>query len=512
MPCEETRRQQSTLDLHSLLTVSSWLYAIIRGGQRQILPIDGDWEGKERMSAVSALFRDRRVVIVVVLVAIALVAAGGGWYYYARYVQGETPSAEETTHTATVRRGNLVIVAGGTGTLIPNTEVDLSSSSGGRLAGVLVEVGDQVQAGDVLARLDDTDAQSQVTQAEINLRLAELQLAELTGTPDAADLAAAQFQLTSAQEALEDLLNGPSAEEIIIAQADLATAEKQLQQAQSAYDRVSWRPDAGSSSQAMDLWSATAAYDKARANYEMAVADASEEQIAAARASVAQAQSNLNNLLKGATSEEVETAQLNVEQARHNLTSAQIQLEETVLTAPFSGTVIAVAASAGEMVGTTGIVTLADLSEPLVELYLDETDLDLIAVGYEVEVLFDALPNETFTGQVVRVDPVLVEMEGAPTIQALATLEQGENDSLWPLPGGLNASVEVIAGRAQNALLVPVEALRELSPGQYAVFVMLDGEPQMRQVEVGLMDYAYAEIISGLEQGDEVSTGIVATE
>ncbi|NIN65517.1 MAG: HlyD family efflux transporter periplasmic adaptor subunit, partial [Anaerolineae bacterium] len=271
---------------------------------------------------------------------------------------------------------------------------------------------------------NDADAQSQVTEAEINLRLAELQLAELTGTPDAAELAAAQFQLTSAQEALEDLLNGPSAEEIIIAQADLATAEKELQQAQAAYDKVSWRPDAASSSQAMDLWSATAAYDKAKANHDMAMASATEEQIAAAQASVAQAQSNLNSLLNGATAEDLETAQLNVEQARNNLTSAQKQLEEMVLTAPFSGTVTVVAASTGEMVGTGAMVTLADLSQPLVELYLDETDLDLIAVGYEVEVIFDALPDEVFAGHVVRVDPVLVEMEGAPTIQALATLER----------------------------------------------------------------------------------------
>jgi len=127
-------------------------------------------------------------------------------------------------------------------------------------------------------------------------------------------------------------------------------------------------------------------------------------------------------------------------------------------------------------------------------------------------VMFDALPDEIFSGQVVRIDPVLVQMEGAPTIQALATLEQGENDSLWPLPGGLNASVEVFAGRAENALLVPVEALRELAPGQYAVMVMVDGEPQMRQVDVGLMDYIYAEIVSGLEQGDQVSTGILRTE
>jgi RND family efflux transporter MFP subunit len=441
-----------------------------------------------------------------------LVAAGGGWYYYSQYLPAQTLDGEETIQTATVRRGNLVVVAGGSGTLVPNAEVDLSFSSGGRLAEMLVEVGDQVQAGDVLARLEDTDAQSQVTQAEINLRFAELQLSELTGTPDAADLAAAQYQLASAQEGLEDLLNGPSAQELIIAQADLATAEKQLQQAQSAYDKVSWRPDAGASSQAMDLWSATAAYDKAKANYDMAVADASEEQIAAAQASVAQAQSNLNSLLDGASAEDLEAAQLSVEQARVNLASAQVQLEEKVIIAPFSGTVTAVTASPGEMVGTGALVTLADLSQPLVELYLDETDLDLIAVGYEVEVMFDALPDEIFSGQVVRIDPVLVQMEGAPTIQALAMLEQPEDSSRCPLPGGLNASVEVFAGRAENALLVPVEALRELAPGQYAVMVMVDGEPQMRQVEVGLMDYIYAEIVSGLEQGDQVSTGILRTE
>jgi len=465
------------------------------------------------MSGVSSLFRDRRVVLGAALVVAVLLAAVGGWYYYStQYLPAQAVDGEETIQTATVRRGNLAVVAGGSGTLIPSAEVDLSFSSGGRLAELLVEVGDQVQAGDVLARLDDTDVQSKVAQAEINLRLAELQLSELTGMPDALDLAAAQYQLTSAQEGLEDLLNGPSAEEILIAQADLATAEKQLQQAQSAYDRVSWRPDAASSSQAMDLWSATASYDKAKANYELAMAGASAEQIASAQASVAQAQSNLNSLLDGATAEDLEASQLNVEQARANLATAQAELEDTVMVAPFSGIVSAVTASAEEMVGTGALVTLVDLSQPVLELYVDETDLELIDVGYEVEVVFDALPEEIFKGQVVRVDPVLVEMEGAPTVLALAVLEQPEDSSRWPLPGGLNASVEVFAGRAENVLLVPVEALRELAPGQYAVMVMVDGQPQMRQVEVGLMDYAYAEIISGLEQGDQVSTGTLGTE
>ena len=100
-------------------------------------------------------------------------------------------------------------------------------------------------------------------------------------------------------------------------------------------------------------------------------------------------------------------------------------------------------------------------------------------------------------------------MEGVPTILAQASLETDLLNQF--LLTGMNASVDVIGGKAENALLVPVEALRELAPGSYAVFVMVDGEPQMRPVEVGLMDYANAEIISGLEMGDLVTTGIVET-
>lgn len=477
-----------------------------------MLPRHGDWEDKERMGGVRFLVRSRRVVIVGVLILVALLAAGGSWYYYTQNLQAEPANGEETIQTATVRSGNLVVMGSGTGTLVPSTEVELSFNSGGLVTEVLVQVGDQVEVGDSLVRLDDTDAQSQVADAEINLRLAELELAALTETPDAAELEAAQLELTSVQEALKDLLNGPSHEDRIIALADLSTAEQQLRQAQSAYDAVSWRPDAGSSSEAMDLWSATASYDKAKATYDLAVAGPSEQEMASARASVASAQSNLNSLLNGTTVEELETAQLSVAQARSNLAAAQVELEETVLVAPIAGTVTSMEAAVGEVVGTSAVVTLADLSEPLVEIYLDETDLDLIAVGYEVEVLFDALPDEVFKGQVIRVDPVLVEMEGAPTIQALATLELGETDLLWTLPSGLNATVDVIAGSAENVLLVPVEALRELSPGRYGVFVMVDGDLEMREVEVGLVDYAYAEIVSGLEAGDLVSTGVLATE
>jgi multidrug efflux pump subunit AcrA (membrane-fusion protein) len=79
------------------------------------------------------------------------------------------------------------------------------------------------------------------------------------------------------------------------------------------------------------------------------------------------------------------------------------------------------------------------------------------------------------------------------------------------LPVGSNASVDVIGGRTENAVLVPVEAVREIGPGEYAVFVMEDGEPKLRIVTVGLMDYTSAEIASGLEEGEVVTTGVVET-
>ena len=75
----------------------------------------------------------------------------------------------------------------------------------------------------------------------------------------------------------------------------------------------------------------------------------------------------------------------------------------------------------------------------------------------------------------------------------------------------MNAAVDIVGGRAENAILIPVEALRELGPGEFAVFVLQDGEPRLRPVEVGIMDFTFAEIISGLEAGETVTTGIVET-
>jgi HlyD family secretion protein len=503
------------------------------------------------------MFRNK--IFWIVLVALVLVAAGSGFYYYdSVYLQAQEPEAE-TIATGTVTRGDLVITASGSGTLVPSTEIAVGFRSGGRLAELLVEVGDMVEAGQPLARLDDVDAQDQVAQAEIAQRQAELDLAELLEEADPADLAAAQASLSSAKanltaltsppgdqdllsaqenlksarEALDDLKAGPDPDDVEIARTNLTLAEMNVRTAQTAYDKVAWQDNVGSSQQAIDLWQATTSYEQAQAEYQEALEGATDEELASARSQVAlaqaqldallegpdpdeiaaaeaqlsQAQVQIDELLSGASAKDLETAELSVAQARLNMESARRDLEDTLLIAPVAGTATAVSAQAGESVGTEAIVTLADLQEPQVLFWVEEADLISVSPGNAVDIVFEALPDLSFSGVVLKVDPVLVDVDGTPAVQSYASVDLAANPVT--LLSGMNAEVEVVAGEARDAVLVPLQALRELGPEQYIVFVVLpNGELAMRFVEVGLRDFVNAEILSGLEPGETVSTGV----
>jgi macrolide-specific efflux system membrane fusion protein len=282
--------------------------------------------------------------------------------------------------------------------------------------------------------------------------------------------------------------------------SNLARAEENLVIAQLNYQAT--YASSGSSSTA----SANASVLNAEIALEAAQTGPAEDEIAAAETAVRQAELALQQVKLN-----IEANELDLVQAEMNVAAAAADLAATELTAPVAGTVLAVNYGVGETV-SGALLTLADLDQPLIEVYLDESDLNMVGAGYEVEVVFDALPDETFTGTVLRVDPQLVTSSGVTAVRALVQLNFDSFNKPQSLPLGLNATVEVIGGRAENAVLVPVEALREISDGEYAVFVMENGEPMLRYVEVGIMDYTYAEIISGVEAGEEVTTGILQTQ
>lgn len=145
-------------------------------------------------------------------------------------------------------------------------------------------------------------------------------------------------------------------------------------------------------------------------------------------------------------------------------------------------------------------------------VYLDESDLSLVAVGNEAEVTFDAYEDTIFNGRVTAVNPSLVTVSNVQAVEVEVVLNDGELPSDSTFPVGLNATVDIISAQTENAVLVPIEALRLIDSGEYGVFVVENGEPVFRAVEVGLQDITYAEILSGLNPGEVVSTGITQAQ
>lgn len=428
----------------------------------------------------------RRMTILLLL--LVFVAAGATYYYASSQAAAAGDEDAEPVQTATVRRGMIVVSATGAGTVIPAQEVKLAFTSNGRVSELPVEVGDRVVAGDLLARVDATAAHKALANAELQLVQARMQTeadATTVGISyDDISIAMAEMNLVEAEAALAELRNWrPDEEAIALAQAQLEAA-----QASSSVESPA--------SAQINILSAEQKLAATQNGPDAETISAAEK--AVARAELGMQQAYLNR----------EAHALSLAQAELAVDAAEATLANTSLTAPIGGTVLAINAEVGESV-SGAVVVLADLSKLVLEVFLDETDLDKVGPGYEVDIVFDGMPEETFTGQVVRVDPQLVKESGVSAVRAVVEVTY---DKPQPLPVGLSATVDVIGGRAENALLVPVEAVREISPGQYSLFVMEDGQPQLRMVEVGLMDFTFAEITAGVEAGDVVTTGLVKTD
>lgn len=425
--------------------------------------------------------------------------------------------------TATVRTGNLSLTASGSGSLIVGTSVELGFGTPATVQAVNVEPGDVVAAGDVLAEQADRESlEASLAQAKLDLSSAEQALQSLK---DQAPLAQAQAQLAlaDAQEALADAeatwqyqqegYRGSSTT-LKAAELKLTLAEGNVSRARDAYDSA---PSEDSRAQAyLNYASAVQAYQSALASLNWYQGHPTETQqlqldagVALAKAQLMLAELEVERLKDGLDPVELAAADLKVSKARNELDQAQAELDSATVIAPFAGTVMDVRAVVGDSVNAA-FITLADLSLPTLDVYFDETDLNLVAAGNEIEVVMDALPDLIFTGHIVRVDPSLTQSQNAGLVHATAVLDGDVPADLSRMPVGLSAAVDVVAGRAENALLVPVEALRRIDTNTYAVFVVgPDGSLTLRPVDVGLQDLTWAEILSGLEAGEVVSTGLV---
>jgi len=450
------------------------------------------------------------------LIVVVLAGAGGYGYYRWRQAQASTTQTS-TLQTATVRQGDLVIRASGTGTLIAVTESDLVFSTSGKLESILVKVGDKVEAGQLLAQLDDSSQQTALAQAKQDLLELTSPAAIATAQQNAA---VAQQNLYNDEVALTNVTVRVNQALIDNAYAAYIIAKDNLETMQERYaEDLQRSPEDTRYARAyQEVYNAQVAMKNALGIYNLYTGYSNPAKVAEKKATVELDKANLQEAqyyLAALTGGEVPadatgTALAQLNQAKLNLQSAEDDLAATKLYAPFAGTVMAVNVQVGESASSgTAILTLADLSQADIQFYMDESDWSNIKVGYAVEVAFDALPDQVFTGKVVEVMPSLVSVQGSSMIEGLAQLDKSVEEIQLPVYVG--ASVDVIAAQAKNAILVPVEALHEISTGKYAVFVMKDGTPTLTMVEVGLQTDTFAEIKTGLQAGDLVTTGIVET-
>jgi HlyD family secretion protein len=195
-----------------------------------------------------------------------------------------------------------------------------------------------------------------------------------------------------------------------------------------------------------------------------------------------------------------------VGRARAQLAATEVELEKTVLRAPFDGVIAELAVEVGEWVTPSppllvapSVVDVIDPSSLYISAPMDEVDSASIETGLEAVVTVDSLPDVRLPGRVVRVAPYVLDVE-AQNRTVEIEVELTDAALAARLLPGTSADVEVVLEARNAALRIPTSALLEGN----RVLVPEDGRLAERSLEVGLKNWNYAEVRSGLEEGDRV--------
>lgn len=278
------------------------------------------------------------------------------------------PEPEEMdVQTSVVRRGDLRDVVPADGTVTPSVLVEVKSKASEVVEKVLAEPGDQVEAGQVLVELGKQDITERLKQAQAGL-----------------DSAKAQFALTKRSLSPQQKASG---------EAQVASARIALDNAQAHYDRVAEMHDRGYATD-QELDDARTALEQARHN-------------------LTQAETQLELDLQGAQPEEIEIAKANLERLQAELDQLSIELGNTTIRAPISGTVLtrpvevgtAVASGTSGNTGGTVVATIGDLSSLYVKAQIEETDLGRVHTALPCRISFDAYPGWVWRGELRKIYP-----------------------------------------------------------------------------------------------------------
>ncbi len=392
------------------------------------------------------------VVLVIVVLGIALGVIGRGW---ARAPEVVVQRVQQITAEEEA------VVLNATGYIIAAHKIELAPRVVGRVAWVGVERADKVDKDQVLVRLEDDEYKARAVQA--------------------------QGQLDGAKARLAELQNGSRPEEIGRAKAEVDAAVAELDNAAARMKRQQVAAQAN----------AVPVQDVEEAEYKHK----------AQQARVASLQQAYELIRLGPRKEQVDAQKAVVEQLIGVVQLAQIDLANTVILAPITGTILERNVEVGEYV-TTGfvgdrgakgyVVSLADLSDLRVELDISQDDFAKIAKDQLCIVTTDAYPDRKYEGVVDLIAPEANRQKATVQVRVKILKPDGM------LRPDMNASVafrskEPVRTSAAPAIVVPASAVRD-----EAVFVVVGDVAQRRPVQAGVSTARGIMIISGLTMGEEI--------
>jgi HlyD family secretion protein len=443
--------------------------------------------------------RKRTVLYILIgLVALLVVAAA----IKAR----QKPKGEEVTaEKASLRTIKETVSA--SGKIFPETEVKISSDVSGEIVELYVKEGDSVTVGQVLAKIKPDEYQSLVEQGEASLNTAK-----------------AQRQISSSN------VKGSNAQ-IDQLRADATRLKSQLDVAKNTHKRNEQLYKDGVIS--------TSEFENSRANLQTA-----ESALIGGEAALRNAESSLNS-----ASENVRVADYGINSATARLKELRTSLQKTIITAPVSGIVSKLNVEKGErVVGTlqmtgTEMMRIANLRSMEVQVDVSENDILKVSVGDEADIEVDAYLGRKFKGKVSEIANSASNVGAAGSaslntdqvtnfivkirVDAASYAELVKDGRRYPFRPGMSAAVDVYTHVAENTLTVPLISVTAREDEKAAdkkkdeketekkktevikeiVFVVAGDTVAIREVKTGIQDNDYIEIVSGLQEGDQIITG-----
>jgi HlyD family secretion protein len=411
-----------------------------------------------------------------VLAAILMGAMGLGAIAFT-LSRSRGPNYDVEALTVPVESSALTVRISASGTVEPIQTVNLSPKNAGILERLLVEQGDSVAAGQLIAQMESNDVAAQIRQNQAAVAEAEARLAEVQRGNVPAVLAQGDAAVAAAAATVQD-------------------AQVRLDLARSQFDR----------NQQLQRQGAISENELDTFRQQVRSAEAA---LAQAQASAEETQQRLVDLRNTPEPEAIAQAAARVEQARGQLQATQVRLEDTRIRAPFAGVITQKFATEGAFVTpttsasdassatSTAIVALASGLEILAEV--PEADIEQITVGQAVEVEADAFPSQVFAGRVRLIAPEAIERQNVTLFQVRIELESGKDILL----SNMNVSVAFIGEQLSDALVVPTVAVVTQN-GETGVLVQGENRIRFRPVTLGSQVGEQIQILDGVEVGDLV--------